>query len=61
MVGLKLVPVAGPADAFQVFPAVWIPGSEFPDEPGGHDVVHVTLRSRFREAYAARCNLTLFA
>lgn len=41
MIRLELVPMARSANALEVFSAVRIPGPEFSDESGWHDVVNM--------------------
>ena len=45
VVCLKLVTVAGPANALKVFAAVWIPCPYMPDQTRGDDVVRIVPRS----------------
>ncbi|HKW77076.1 MAG TPA: hypothetical protein VJN64_16205 [Terriglobales bacterium] len=61
VIGLQLVTMASPADTFQVFPAVRIPGSEFPDKPSRHNVVYMPARAGFAESYAAGHHFTISA
>jgi len=68
MVRLQLVPVASSADALKIFPAIWVPGPEFPDEPGRHDVINVATSAGHPEIHPARgyfampvqCRLSVF-
>src|SRR5216684_5380823 len=53
VVCLKLVPMAGSADALKVFAAVWITGIQSPDEPCRHDVVHMAPDSCLLEIHSA--------
>jgi hypothetical protein len=57
MVCLQFVAVAGSADAFKVFPAVWMADPQSPDEPCRYDVVHVSADSSLFEFHATGFNL----
>ncbi len=59
VVCLKLVPMAGSADALKVFAAVWITGIQSPDQPCRYDVVHMAPDSCLLEIHSARFNLTI--
>src|SRR5712692_5050302 len=61
VVSLELVPVAGSADTLKVFPAVWIPCPQSPDEPRRHDVVHMAACSSLLEIYSAGHYFTISA
>src|SRR6266852_7863240 len=61
VVSLELVPVAGSADTLKVFPAVWIPCPQPPDEPCRHDMVHMAACSSLLEVYSAGHYFTISA
>ena len=50
---------AGPADALEVLPAVWITGIQSSDEPRRHDMVYMAPDSCMLEIHSARFNFTL--
>src|SRR5712692_3669338 len=54
VVCLKLVAVAGAADALKVFAAVWIPCPQSPNESCGNDVVQVAPSPGLLEIYFAK-------
>src|ERR1700687_220786 len=54
VVCLKLVAVTGATDTLKVFPAVWIPCPQSPNESCRNDVVHVAPGSGLFEIYFAK-------
>jgi hypothetical protein len=56
---LKLVPMAGSADALKVFPAVWIASLQSPNQSRRYDVIYMPPDSCLFEIHSACLNLTL--
>src|SRR5258708_27846386 len=54
VVCLKLVTVAGSADTLKVFPAIWIPCTQSPNESFRNNVVHVETGLGLLEIYFAK-------
>src|SRR5579863_1954590 len=59
VIGLKLVAVAGPADALKIFAQVGVSCFEPPDEPRGYNVVHMATDVSLLEVYSTGSNLAV--
>lgn len=51
--------MTGPADALEIFPTIWIPCPEFPNESGWDDVVDMASRARHFEIDAAQSHFAV--